>query len=205
MSHKPRQYFKDFWTGQAYFRSYKVQDSLSWDELACVASTMNIRTSGTRLERRLILANPPWCKVVGKQNHGDAWIDSSRTQAVEIKTSFITPNKNSTSSFRGVRLWVREVVAHYFVLIDIRDMERGPMTKIFRLDREQLLKEFELGVFRVTNKKKKDRNTEQERDPDSKTERGVYLTPADLKRWEQYEDKLIKKDLDIPQTEKKAA
>lgn len=168
------EYFKNYWATQVEYLSESKLDLLSWDDFIKVASTMNIRTSGVKIENRILKKNN-WQKVRGHASHGDGIRPDGKI--VEIKSSIVTPIPGSTISFKGIRPW-HEIDFHYFIIVHINDLGLGPVTEVLKLDREQInYEQNEMKTIRPYSGKKLDREGIKN------VQLGAAFKKGDFERW----------------------
>ncbi|MBD64724.1 MAG: hypothetical protein CME62_05930 [Halobacteriovoraceae bacterium] len=125
--------FKNYWKIQKEYQLLNM-DHMEWRDLVKVSSTMNIKSRGIKIEKRIINLNQ-WKKSVMSEQ-GDAWLNNG--DGVEIKTSFITPLKGSSVSISGLRLWEEKVMYYLMIIIDISDTHIEPRTYFYWISKEQL-------------------------------------------------------------------
>lgn len=167
------EFFNLYWSMQKKAQSPGYLDQLPWNAFIQLVSTMNIRTGGVAIESRVIAKNN-WKKVRGHESAGDALDDDGKV--VEIKSTIITPNPGSSVSFKGIRPW-HNVDYHYFIVVDLSDIESEPITNSFKLDRVQIDKEVTSGTLRPYSGKKIDRLEHAHH------QLGASFKKGDLGRW----------------------
>jgi hypothetical protein len=159
-------FFKNFWQTQLRFNDSKELDALPWSSFIRLVSIQNIKSCGTKIEKRIISANG-WEKVKGQKNHGDA--KTAAGQIVEIKSSIVSPLPTSGVTFRGIRLW-SAMDFYCFVLTNFQTPSWEPVTTVFKLTSEDLKAELAFGILKPYNMKKNDRAHNE------KTELGISFS-----------------------------
>ncbi|MGK5085388.1 hypothetical protein WDW37_19040 [Bdellovibrionota bacterium FG-1] len=170
------EFYREFWEIQLHYSSDQVLDALEWDDFIRVASFMNIRSRGTKIEKRILSRNH-WDKVRGHASHGDGRRGDGTV--IEIKSSIITPLPGSGVTFRGIRPW-HDVQEYYFVLVDLYNFRVQPNTTVFKLSKEQILyeRDKEKTLCPYTMKK-------ADRVKNEATELGTSFKNGDLERWKE--------------------
>lgn len=175
------QFFTSYWKTQLDYSNKDKLFNLTWNDFVKIVSTMNIRTGGVNLEKRIIVKNN-WKKITGHASHGDALTEEDKI--VEIKGSIISPLPGSTISFKGIRPW-HNIDFHYFIIIHISNYNIDPITTVFKLNSEQLNSEVKLGTIRPYSGKKADRNGQKN------VQLGASFKKGDFERWKShYEAKI---------------
>ncbi|MBK7962529.1 MAG: hypothetical protein IPK04_15860 [Bdellovibrionales bacterium] len=128
-------------------------DALPWSSFIRLVSIQNIKSCGTKIEKRIISANG-WEKIKGQKNHGDA--KTAAGQIVEIKSSIVSPLLTSGVTFRGIRLW-SAMDFYCFVLTNFQTPNWEPVSTVFKLTSEDLKTESAFGILKPYNMKKNDR------------------------------------------------
>jgi hypothetical protein len=170
-------FFKNYWDTQLHYLEKEEElNVLDWANFIKVISLTNIKTCGTRIEQRILQKNG-WTKIKGQASHGDGRKPDGTI--VEIKSSIITPLKYSKVTFRGIRPY-HEVHEHLFILVDLSKYKDGPMTYLFVLSKDDIIREKdEFNTLRPYTMKKEDRKK------NALTELGTSFKKGDLERWKE--------------------
>ena len=138
--------YKQYWTMQRNFQSFDMKD-MRIDDFFKVVSTMNIKSRGMKIEKRILINNAKYLKKSVMSEQGDAWLVNG--DGLEIKTSFITPLVGSSVSLTGLRLWEEKVKYYFLLVVDIRNIDIGPISYAMWVPKEKLDemdKELKLGT-----------------------------------------------------------
>ncbi|CBW25668.1 hypothetical protein BMS_0764 [Halobacteriovorax marinus SJ] len=128
--------FKEHWSLQEMIdvQGSEYLNNLSKKDFLMAVSMRNLRSRGVDIEKRVIKVNK-WESVSGKKEQGDA---KNQNRFIEIKSSIITPLKNSSITLRGMREW-EDIDYYCFVIIDYRNFESGKINDyIFYISRKDL-------------------------------------------------------------------
>jgi len=174
-------FFNTYWDIQTQLGEYEKIKAHDWDIFVRMVSTMDIKRRGTFIEKRIIDCNK-MKKITGQSAHGDALLGP---KIVEIKSSLITPLKSSKVTFRGIRTFHKDVNLYYFVLIDIREYKKSPLTSVYVLTKSDLKRE----KLKAYTGKKNDRAFNEN------VEKGITLTKNTLKDWDKYLSKKVKLEI----------
>lgn len=173
-SYEIARFFKSYWDTLLRFHSDDVLNQLEWNDFIRLVSTMNIKTSGTKIEARILKLND-WKKIRGHSSHGDAI--STDGKVIEVKSSIISPIRGSGVTFRGIRPW-HNVDEYHFVLVDLSKYAEIPKTHTFKLSKQQINHEHNVErTLRPYNMKNDDRALNE------KIELGTSFRKSDLERW----------------------
>ncbi len=127
--------FKNYWVMQRDFQKYDM-NSMPLNDFFKVVSTMNIKSRGMKIEKRILINNAKFLKKSVMSEQGDAWLGNG--DGLEIKTSFITPLVGSSVSLTGLRLWEEKVKFYFLLVVDIRNIEVEPIIYSMWVPKEKL-------------------------------------------------------------------
>ncbi len=145
------EYFKSHWSMQRKFQHLEMND-FELSRFLKIASTMNIKSCGIKIEKRFIALNKLRKSVMSEE--GDAWLANG--EGVEVKTSFITPLLGSSVSLTGLRLWEQKVNHYFLFVVDLRDLDFGPKPYAMWIPKEYLQFLDDQGKLRTPGLKKSD-------------------------------------------------
>ncbi|MEH0862298.1 hypothetical protein [Halobacteriovorax sp. DPLXC-1] len=143
--------YLNYWRLQIDYQQYDMS-RLPWNDFVKIVSTMNIKSRGMKIEKRIIKNNDFIKSVMNEE--GDFWLDTERENGVELKTSFITPLKGSSVSLTGLRLWEKKVKFYLLIVVDISNPQNEPITYKMWVPKEELIKLDEEGRLRIPGMKK---------------------------------------------------
>ncbi len=170
-----KRFYESYWDLQIKYGNDSELDCLSWVDFVRITSTMNIKTRGTKIEKRILRLNG-WQKARGRAAPADGLDRNGKS--IEIKSSVLSPLEGSDVTFRGIRPWAK-IDEHLFILINLQNHRTEAETSLFRLNQHQILREVDLGALKPYNMKREDRLQNE------KTELGSSFRNGDLKRWKQ--------------------
>ena len=147
--------YKEYWLNQVKYQKSDLSE-LDWNNFLKLTSTMNIKTRGIKIEKRIIEKNRYFDSK--RYEEGDAWLPNDNGEktedGLEIKTSFITPLKGSSVSIAGIRLWEEKVKYYLLIVVDLRNIERGPISYFMWVPKEEMKKYEKNGKLTIINMKK---------------------------------------------------
>lgn len=143
--------YSNYWQLQIDYQQFDMSQ-LPWNDFVKIVSTMNIKSRGMKIEKRIIKNNNYIKSIMNEE--GDFWLDNERKNGVELKTSFITPLKGSSVSLTGLRLWEKKVKFYLLIVVDISNPDNEPITYKMWVPKEDLIKLDEDGKLRTPGMKK---------------------------------------------------
>ena len=168
------EFYQDFWETQLSYLDDEILFNLDWNDFIKIVSVMNIKTCGTKIEKRILNANG-WRKIQGHSSHGDGLKDDGTV--VEIKSSIISPLPGSAVTFRGIRPH-HDISEYVFILIDLSKFRESPVTHIFKLTKDDIFNERDIfQTLKPYSLKKADRER------NFFSELGTTFKSGDLDRW----------------------
>lgn len=124
--------FQRYWIflSQASQQPEYYYKNLSTEEFIKFVSMRDLRSRGVDIEKRIALKNS-WKKLKRSEESGDL-IDANGKR-VEVKSSIVTPNRNSTVTLRGFRPWEDKLDYYLIVILDICDFKNNVRSHVFNL------------------------------------------------------------------------
>lgn len=146
------QLFNEYWKflSNASLNALDLCKNLETTDFIKFVSLRNHKSRGVDVENRLMIKNN-WEKMKRSAELGDLTDDNGKN--VEVKSSIVTPNKDSRVTLRGFRKW--EKVDYYIaVILDIKQFSEDPKYYIYKITPDLITQE---NGFTPDNQSKKAR------------------------------------------------